>query len=294
MSAAGALIALAAYHTVPLPLAETMVAWALWSKAAGTAPEGAAALAPTNAADRVTIEACADGRRLSGIMRSVPWGAHVGNIVVFARDAHGEDYLLLVPGMMTRSTVSSNLAGEPRADIDVTGIVLPETLVRPAPPALTHGLMPLGALIRAFQMVGAMRRAVDQAVQYAGERSQFGRPIGKFQAIQQQLAEAAGYLAASEAACARAAAEIDGADFLFFAAVAKSRAGEAAGKVAEICHQVHGAMGFTQDHTLHFSTRRLWSWRDEFGGEAYWQEIVGRMVCAGGGSALWPRLDTRP
>jgi acyl-CoA dehydrogenase len=130
-------------------------------------------------------------------------------------------------------------------------------------------------------------------VQYAGERTQFGRPIGKFQAIQQQLAEAAGHLAASEAACARAAAEVDGRNFLFFAAVAKSRAGEAAGKVAEICHQVHGAMGFTKEHSLHFATRRLWSWRDEFGGEAYWQEIIGRAVCAGGGAALWPRLTAR-
>jgi len=291
MAAVGGLIALTGYHTVPLPLAETILAQALWSRAAGTVPEGPATLAPANSADSVTIEPCADGYRLAGHLRSVPWGSHVTNIVVFARNEQREGFLVLVPGFMTRSTVSSNLAGEPRADIVLSGIVVPDNLVRPAPPELTHGLMPVGALVRAFQTVGAMRRVVDQAVEYAGERSQFGRPIGKFQAIQQQLAEAAGHLAASEAACARAASEVDGPDFLFFAAVAKSRAGEAAGKVAEICHQVHGAMGFTQEHTLHFATRRLWSWRDEFGGETYWQEIVGRTACAGGGPALWPRLN---
>jgi acyl-CoA dehydrogenase len=78
--------------------------------------------------------------------------------------------------------------------------------------------------------------------------------------------------------------------FDFAVAVAKARAGEAAGKVAEVVHQVHGAMGFTQEHPLHFATRRLWSWRDEFGNEAYWQERIGRLVCARGGDALWPLL----
>ena len=292
MSAAGALIALAAYYAVPLPLAETILAQALWSKAAGTVPEGPTALAPTNAVDRVTIEVCANGYRLTGNLRSVPWGSQVSNVVVFAQNEHGEGFLVLVPGFMTWSTVSSNLAGEPRVDIVVSGIVVPASMVRPAG-SLSLGLLPLGALVRAFQMVGAMRRALDLSVQYACDRSQFGRPIGKFQAIQQQLAEAAGHLAASEAACARAASEFEGPDLLFYAAIAKSRAGEAAGKVGEICHQVHGAMGFTQEHTLHFYTRRLWSWRDEFGSEAYWQDIVGRAVCAGGGTALWVRLDTQ-
>ena len=49
-------------------------------------------------------------------------------------------------------------------------------------------------------------------------------------------------------------------------------------------------MGFTQEHPLHFATRRLWSWRDEFGHEAFWQERIGRLACADGGDALWRRL----
>jgi len=127
-------------------------------------------------------------------------------------------------------------------------------------------------------------------VTYAGERRQFGRTLSKFQAIQHMLAEAAGHLAASEAASALAGDAYATPSFAFQVAVAKARSGEAAGKVAEICHQVHGGMGFTQEHPLHFATRRLWSWRDEFGGEAYWQERIGRAVCADGGEALWPRL----
>jgi acyl-CoA dehydrogenase len=73
-------------------------------------------------------------------------------------------------------------------------------------------------------------------------------------------------------------------------AVAKARVGEAAGKGAEIAHQVHGAMGFTREHNLHYCTRRLWSWRDEFGNETLWQARLGREVARQGADALWPML----
>ena len=55
-----------------------------------------------------------------------------------------------------------------------------------------------------------------------------------------------------------------------------------------IANQVHGAMGFTYEHTLHHSTRRLWGWREEFGNETLWAERLGRMVAAAGADELWP------
>ena len=73
--------------------------------------------------------------------------------------------------------------------------------------------------------------------------------------------------------------------------MAKSRTGEAAGKGAEIAHQVHGAMGYTREHNLHYSTRRLWSWRDEFGNETHWQSRLGRSIAAQGADALGPTLS---
>jgi acyl-CoA dehydrogenase len=79
----------------------------------------------------------------------------------------------------------------------------------------------------------------------------------------------------------------------FEIAVAKVRAGEAAGIGAGIAHQVHGAIGFTYEHQLHFVTRRLWSWRAEFGGEGYWAEELGRGVAALGADALWPSVTAR-
>jgi acyl-CoA dehydrogenase len=127
-------------------------------------------------------------------------------------------------------------------------------------------------------------------VQYAGERVQFGRPIGRFQAVQQNLAVLAGQAAAATAAAEAAIeAAAQGLDALAIAA-AKIRAGEAAGIGAAIAHQVHGAIGFTQEHSLHHATRRLWSWRDEFGSEAFWSRKLGATVAAAGADRLWQSI----
>ncbi|MBV9585355.1 MAG: acyl-CoA dehydrogenase, partial [Alphaproteobacteria bacterium] len=73
-------------------------------------------------------------------------------------------------------------------------------------------------------------------------------------------------------------------------AAAKVRVGEAASSGAAIAHQVHGAMGFTYEHSLHHSTRRLWAWREEFGNEALWAERLGRLIAEHGADELWPFL----
>jgi alkylation response protein AidB-like acyl-CoA dehydrogenase len=66
-------------------------------------------------------------------------------------------------------------------------------------------------------------------------------------------------------------------DASFAIAIAKARRSEAAGTVAAICHQAHRALGFTQECPLDFTTRRLWSWRDEGGSETHWQaKRIGR------------------
>ena len=140
-------------------------------------------------------------------------------------------------------------------------------------------------------MGGSLERALEYSLQYANERIQFGRPIAKFQAIQHMLALLAGQVAAAGAAADAAIEASCLAPDEFAVAVAKSRAGEAAGKGAEIAHQVHGAMGYTREHSLHYVTRRLWSWRDEFGNETCWQIRLGRVVAAQGADALWPMLS---
>jgi len=284
------LIRRSAWHTLPLPLAETMLAAALWAEDFGEAVEGPMSVAPTNARDAIGIRRGAHGYVLQGTAHRVPWASEVGHVLVLAHDESGAGHLALLPRMTANAAARGNLASEPRGDLALDGVELPSAAVRPAPKICADGMLPLGALIRAQQMAGAMERCLDYALNYANERRQFGRPIGKFQAVQHMLAEAAGQYAAAAAAADIAAEAYGTPGFAFAVAVAKARAGEAAGKVAEIAHQVHGAMGFTQEHPLHFATRRLWSWRDEFGHESYWQERLGRLICADGGEALWPML----
>ena len=71
------------------------------------------------------------------------------------------------------------------------------------------------------------------------------------------------------------------------AAAAKARVGEAAGCAVEIAHQVHGAMGFTHEHSLHQFTRRLMAWRDEHGRESQWQQRLGENIVAKGADNVW-------
>jgi acyl-CoA dehydrogenase len=153
------------------------------------------------------------------------------------------------------------------------------------------------ALGRALLLAGAARGAVAMAVRYATERVQFGRPIAKLQAIQQSLALAGAEVAAAAAATEAAAREVDGHGFAeasFAIAAAKARAGEAAGQVARITHQVHGAIGFTREHDLRLVTTRLWAWRDEDGSEAYWNDRVGARALEAGADGLWPLLPGTP
>ncbi|HEX6019031.1 MAG TPA: acyl-CoA dehydrogenase family protein, partial [Burkholderiaceae bacterium] len=76
-------------------------------------------------------------------------------------------------------------------------------------------------------------------------------------------------------------------------AVAKVRCGEAATRACGIAHQVHGAIGFTREHSLHFATRRLWAWREQFGSDAWWAARLGGLAIRAGGIAFWPSLTRR-
>jgi len=140
----------------------------------------------------------------------------------------------------------------------------------------------LGAVVTAAQIVGAIERTLELTLAFANQRVQFGRPIGKFQVIQQQLA-----VMAEQAAAARTAAQIgchsDG--FLvdpLRAAVAKSRTSEAAAIVGPMAHAIHGAIGITAELDLQLFTRRLHQWRAEYGSELAWNRVLGRALIASG------------
>lgn len=134
------------------------------------------------------------------------------------------------------------------------------------------------ACLIAAQMAGAMQRVLEMTLQFANDRQQFGRPLGKFQAIQHQLAVMAEQVLAARMAAQMGCIATGNRPGKMNAAIAKARAGEAAVEVAALAHSIHGAIGFTADHDLQLFTRRLHAWRLEAGSESYWHEVLGQAV----------------
>lgn len=271
------LLRTAARHLAPIPLGETIVARALLASRNVKAPKGGLSFAVLDG----RTHRHGDHAHLEGRASRVAFGRHVPNVLLAAP---GSGEAVLIATRRGRLTQGVNMAGEARDDLvfgDTAGTTVPEIdgeLLRCA-----------GAALRAMAMAGALERVLTQTVEYARTRVQFGKPIASFQAIQQQLAVLAGHVAAAGIAAEAAIGDLEAPDRLMrSAAMAKIRCGEAAGAAASIAHQVHGAIGITKEHSLHFATRRLWSWRAEFGAETYWAERVGRVVAAAGADAYWP------
>lgn len=270
------------YYAVPAPAAETALARHLCSAAGLEPPEGPLTLA----LDPAGLRASSDGKKITGRVRHVPWAAKSVGIVAVARAEKGPAIALLSP-QSAKIGAGANAAGDARDDVAFQDSV---AMAAAAAPGSVDRIWALAALMRVQQMAGAGQRALDICTLYARERKQFGRPIGNFQAVQQLLAELAGYVAAVNSAAESAALAADAPDAGFAIAAAKTRAGENAGRIGAIAHQVLGAMGFTYEHNLHHFTRRLWSWRDEFGSDTSWAMEVGRHMLALGPEGLWPAL----
>ena len=278
-------------HAAPVPLAETIAAGWLLAQVGLEVPLGPLTLAPVREGERLRLTRSAGVWQLTGTVSRVPWGAAAGHVVV-AAEGDGAPMVGLVRGGAATVTADRNLALEPRDTLvfDPTPVVA----AAPAGPRATaDAVIVLGAMLRGAQMAGALESLLEQSVRYATERKQFGRPIGAFQAIQHNLAILAGHVAAAGIAADHAFGAADRGDPTFEVAVAKVRAGEAAGIGAGIAHQAHGAIGFTYEHSLHFATRRLWSWRAEFGSESRWALRLGREVAARGADRLWSDLTAR-
>ena len=302
-------------HTAPVPLAETIVAGWLLSRAGLEVPFGPMTLAPVHRSERLTLARSGGSWRVSGTATRVPWGRAAGHVVTVA-EVDGTPTVALIAPSAAKITEDKNLALEPRDTLVFENA--PVAGAAPAAGVSTDAIWLYGAMVRAAQMAGALDSILEQGVRYATERKQFGRPIGNFQALQHYLAVVAGHVAASGIAAelafraaerdaeragaarepasskAGAAREPASSETSFFeTAAAKIRVGEAAGVSAGLVHQVHGAIGFTYEHSLHFATRRLWSWRAEFGSESGWAIELGRRVAARGGDNLWNDLTER-
>lgn len=289
-----AVLRVAGRFSAPIPLAETMLAGWIGSAAGLELSDQPMTVGPVRAGDTLTLERDGNGWRLSGRASRLPYAQSAQRIVLLADGPDGEMAVALNGAEGAEVIQGRNIAGEPRDTLTFAGLRLSADAAAPVGGGTTRAaLYRRGALARATMMSGALERAMDLAVTYAQERQQFGRPISKFQAVQQNLAVLAGQTAAAVAA-ANVGIESLGRNNPeaeeFCVAIAKTRVGDAATLACEIAHQVHGAIGFTQEYALQLSTRRLWSWREEFGPDVEWAARIGAFVCARGADQLWPTL----
>lgn len=290
------IVRLAGYRGLPLPLGETMVGKALWSSAGGdieSAGDSPMLLASCAEGGPAALRETSGGMTLAGATGEVAFGDTPATLLLHARTAAGEGYLVLLDTQALPRTRRAGSAFEAQCAFRLDGVVVPGGRCLPWQPPSPLALHAHGAMLRSMQMAGAMQRSLELGLQYAGERVQFGKSINRFAPVQDMLVEAAAETAASIAAAGLAVEHwrLDPSDdSLFCIAAAKARSGEAAGKVSALIHQVHGAIGFTQEHVLHQYTRRLWAWRDDFGSESFWSQWLGERVCAAPGGELWPLM----
>ncbi|MDB5576308.1 MAG: acrC 2 [Bradyrhizobium sp.] len=284
---------MAGRFALSVPLVETMLAGWLLTQADIVCPAGAMAPAPVLPGDVIVLNS--DGT-LTGRARAVPFARQVAHLAVLARDDHGLA-VALVATSGCRIGHHENVAGDPRDDV-VLDKVLPIHLSRPRASFSTQHLLLMGGVMRSLEIAAALQSALALSVDYAAERIAFGRPIGKFQAVQINLARLAGEVAAAAAAAGSAAdaiatTEIWDEGLLLETTSAKIRCAEAAGEAVAIAHQVHGAIGVTDEHVLHRYTLRALAWRDDFGSESYWAVELGNAIAARGPDALWPLVASR-
>jgi acyl-CoA dehydrogenase len=273
-SQAFAVLKAAGQHAVPLPIAEGMIGHLICCRAGLADSSGLTTLAWRH-------EGVFDGERFSGRLSAVPWGRDAERVVV----CHGEGDLILHTMHASAITHAQNTAGEARDAL---------TFER-APTTLVAGRTALlqGALLRTAQIVGALHATLALSASYANDRVQFGRSIGKFQVIQHSLAVFAAEAAAATAAGEAAAGAADLGDADFEIAAAKCRANKAAAVGCTSAHAVHGALGFTKEYPLNHLTRRLLSWRSEFGGQKYWNAWLGQRAMAMDDDGFWENLTAR-
>ncbi len=233
----------------------------------------------------VTVEATPDGE-----------GYRISGTTVFVPNAHLCDHLLCVAGTGPENGIAifaidagsagmsyaplSTIGGDKLFEVSLDRVSVPRSNMVAGP---DHGrsavqkALERAAVARCCEVVGNMQRVLEMTVDYAKERKQFDRPIGSFQVIQHY--------------CAEMATDVDGARFCTYraawmlskglpcageVAIAKVWTGESSRRVLDRAHQIHGAIGVTMEHDLHFYTRRAKAAELVFGDADLHRETVAR------------------
>ena len=261
-------------HVLPLPLALTMPVRAALALRGLAVPEGPITIAPHAVQQEGGVIEAASVPYL----RTAQW--------VLVSDAQRD--LLLPVAAATRVTCAPReLSGRVRWE-RLPSDALAWSRSGDAAGSLVDWLA-MAAALTAAQMAGAMQRVCEMTVNYANERVQFGKPIARLQAIQQQISVLAEQVWAVRSGASIGLCPVQGTALCvepLRAAVAKARASEAVVAVTAIAHAVHGAIGVSEEYDLQMLTRQLHEWRAQYGSESHWNTRLGATLLADERSAL--------
>lgn len=292
---AAAVVGALAANAAPAPVAEqSLLAGWLAARAGFRLPDGLVAVAWDQAQPDALRATGGPRWTVDGQVPRVPWGRAADHLVAVAPVGDGGVLVALIPAAAPAVTVQpgQNLAGEPRDRVALAGAPAGPAAVLPA--EVLEQLSLRAGLARTLQIAGALPRLLALTLRYAAERHQFGRPLARLDPVRQQVALLAGEVAATataaDAVLAALAPAEPGPGAGLAVAAARTQAGTAATTAARIAHQVHGAIGVTQEHPLHRYTTRLWSWRDEFGSVEHWARRTFAAVHAPGAADPWSVL----
>ncbi|MGH1490023.1 MAG: acyl-CoA dehydrogenase family protein [Acidimicrobiales bacterium] len=292
---------IAGAHAAPIPLAETALTggWLL-AKAGLRLPDGPVSVVPGTSADTLVVTASDDGGVvLDGSVHRVPWvnkADCIAALVSVEGDPEGQQRVLSIRLGQTLVEPFTNMAGEPRETMHFAATPVPADHVGIVEGPVADELRLRGALSRTMMMAGALEAMSKLTVDYTEQRQQFGKPVGRFQAVQQHLVwgaqDAAIAKMTAQVAAARASDDVVAAEFEI--AAARTVAEDSASTATRWAHQAHGAMGMTQEYALHHLSRRLWAWRHEYATPGEWAKKVGRLAEQGGAEGLYPLIASQP
>ena len=263
-----------------------------WQDAAGRTPVEAFATRARHAGGGIVID---------GSKRFVQNGESADAFIVSATGPEGPALYLVgrdAPGLEIRT--HSRVDGGTWSDLELAGVAIGADAVIASGDGATSALaraLDETRLAASAELLGLMSRAFEITVAYLKVREQFGRPIGSFQALQHRAVDLLAQVEVSRAVLRQSAAAFDADDDpaarARAASQAKARASDAALKVAKGCIQLHGGIGYTDEHDIGLFLKRAMVLAAWLGGAAEHRERYGRLAeYAGSGSE--PAEATEP
>jgi acyl-CoA dehydrogenase len=222
------------------------------------------------------------------VLRSVPWARRCERVVVVDSDGH----VLEVAAASGEIEPGQNLAGEDRDTLTLSARTRDTSI----------GTIDVTAALNRFSLLwsaailGAVKGTYELTKGYVKAREQFGAPLIKIPAVAAKLAVMRTHVLQAQAAFDRAASctafeDMTAEAKLSSTAIARIITSSSADAIARIAHQLHGAIGTTEEYPLHRFTQRLWAWRDFDRTSRDWATVVGRDALRGGEQSIWDKMS---